>query len=62
MRCIKVDKKEAEGKIRQMSITERITRLSDAATPQILTHIEQAISEQLYEDFTVNQCSTKHDI
>jgi hypothetical protein len=50
----KVDRREAEERIRQMSITEQITKLSDTATHQVIDHIEQAISEeQRTESLTV---------
>ena len=41
-----MDRREAEEKIRQMSITEQITRLSETAASQVIDHIEQAVLEE----------------
>ena len=58
-----MDRREAEEKIRQMSITEQITRLSETATLQVIGHIEQAVLEerQQTENDSEAEGESEHD-
>ena len=53
-------KKEAEQAIRQLSIVEKMAKLSEAAMSQVEDHIEKALSEELEQNAKANAANPEH--